>query len=226
LVVEPQNKNLEVGSSNLSGRASFRDIPCESHGIHTAKKHTAADITRSFDRTEWPTYCVHSCAHPCRGKGASGEPPPLRKGTVQVATRGDKKIAKPSAAVRPDIERELTEVKAAWQRYRSTHDRNAVYYLEAVFALVRRWQCLQCALKNSRAALRLKPRAPKMKPEPFARVLFCTADVDVADAKTRSKWSRVLRFARKAKPDDQRLTDFIKSNGGINKCAGRFASRC
>ena len=58
-----------------------------------------------------------------------------------------------------------------------------------------------------------------MKPEPFARVIFCTCDPDVADAKTRSKWSRVLRFARKAKSADQTLTEFIKSNGGINACA-------
>ena len=32
----PPVPNLGVGSSNLSGRASLRDIPCESHGIHTA----------------------------------------------------------------------------------------------------------------------------------------------------------------------------------------------
>jgi hypothetical protein len=62
-----------------------------------------------------------------------------------------------------------------------------------------------------------------MKPEPFGIVIFCTADLDVADAKTRSKWSRVLRYARTAKPVNQRLTDFIKSNGGINECARRFA---
>jgi len=43
----------------------------------------------------------------------------------------------------------------------------------------------------------------------------------IADAKTRSKWSRVLRYARKAKPADQRLTDFIKSQGGLNACARR-----
>ena len=137
---------------------------------------------------------------------------------------GDKKIVKASAAVRQEIERELAEARAAWQRYRSTHDRNAVYfYLEAVFTLVTRWQRQQCALKNSRAALRLKPRAPKMKPEAFARVIFCTCDPDVADAKTRSKWSRVARFAKKAKPANQSLTEFIKSHGGLNECARRFA---
>ena len=117
-------------------------------------------------------------------------------------------------------------MRAAWQRYRSIHDRDAVYlYFEAVFALVTRWQRQQCAMKNSRAALRLRPHAPKMKPEAFARVIFCTSDPNVADAKTRSKWSRVLQFARKAKPANQTLTEFVKLNGGINACAQMFAGR-
>jgi hypothetical protein len=32
-----------------------------------------------------------------------------------------------------------------------------------------------------------------------------------------------LRYARIAKPADQPLTAFIKSNGGINACAGMVA---
>ena len=62
-----------------------------------------------------------------------------------------------------------------------------------------------------------------MRPAPFSIVIFCSADPKVVDAKTRSKWSRVLRFARKRKPATERLTEFIKSYGGINACARRFA---
>jgi hypothetical protein len=138
----------------------------------------------------------------------------------------DKKASKPSPTLRATVEQELAEVRAAWQKYRSINERDAVYlYLEAVYALVRRWQRLKCSLHNSRAALRLHPNAPQMKPEPFAIVIFCTSDPDVADAKTRSKWSRVLRFARKAKPIGQSLPDFVKSNGGINECARRFVQK-
>ena len=36
----PQTTNLGVRSSNLFGRAIFRDIPCDSHGIHTAVRLT------------------------------------------------------------------------------------------------------------------------------------------------------------------------------------------
>ena len=112
----------------------------------------------------------------------------------------------------------------AWRKYRLINDRDALYiYLASVFELVTRWRHLNCAFKNSRAALRLRGGAPQIKPELFGIVIFCTSDPEVADAKTRSKWSRVLSHARKAKPVGQSLTEFIKSNGGINECARRFA---
>ena len=121
-------------------------------------------------------------------------------------------------------ETELVRVKSAWARYRSTNSRDAVYgYLESVFALVTRSQRLNYAVKNSRAALRLQHDAPQMKPEPFAIVIFCTSDPEIAHAKTRSKWSRLLRYARNAKPDGQSLTDFIRWQGGLNECARKFA---
>ena len=124
------------------------------------------------------------------------------------------------------IEADLGEVLEVWTRYRSTNGRDAVYmYLEMVFAVVRRWQRLECSKKNSRAILRLRNGARRMRIEPFSILIFCTADPKVADAKTRSKWSRALQYARIAKPADQPLTAFIKSKGGINVCAGIFARR-
>jgi hypothetical protein len=122
------------------------------------------------------------------------------------------------------IEGELAEMDKAWRKYQSINDRDAVYiYLASVFGVVMRWRRLNCALKNSRMALRLKLDPPHMKPEPFGIVIFCTADPEIVDAKTRSKWSRVLRYAAQEKPAGQRLTDFVKSNGGINECARKFA---
>jgi hypothetical protein len=91
--------------------------------------------------------------------------------------------------------------------------------------VVRRWQRLECSKKNSRAILRLRNGARRMRIEPFSILIFRTADPKVADAKTISKYSRVLRYARIAKPADQPLTAFIKSNGGLNECARRFARR-
>jgi hypothetical protein len=57
---------------------------------------------------------------------------------------------------------------------------------------------------------------------PFA-VIRCTADPEKTDKRTRSKWSRVMRYAAAYKPDSEPLERFIKRRGGINECAGRFS---
>jgi hypothetical protein len=132
--------------------------------------------------------------------------------------------ARPVLVVKPDIATELAEIRKAWRIYRSTNSRDAVYiYLAKVFAVVSRWQRLDCALKNARAALRLQPNAPQMNPEPFATVIFCSSDANVLDAKTRSKWSRSLRYAVRAKPPGQHLADFVRACGGLNECSSKFA---
>ena len=45
------------------------------------------------------------------------------------------------------------------------------------------------------------------------------------DKRTRSKWSRVLRYALEYKCHSEPLDQFIKRKGGINSCASRF-TRC
>jgi len=74
-------------------------------------------------------------------------------------------------------------------------------------------------------ALSLRGCSPVREPEPFAAVIRCTADCDKVDDRTRSKWSRALRYAAEYKDMEESLRDFIKRNGGLNKCAARFARR-
>src|ERR1700681_948812 len=64
-----------------------------------------------------------------------------------------------------------------------------------------------------------------MSAEPFSVIIYCTSDPDVVDAKTRSKWSRVLRYVQKFNRRPNRFKTFIKDKGGINACASRFAAR-
>jgi hypothetical protein len=61
--------------------------------------------------------------------------------------------------------------------------------------------------------------------EPFAAVILCTADRQKVDKRTRSKWSRVLRYAMEYKSSSEPLATFVQRKGGINKCAARF-TRC
>jgi hypothetical protein len=57
----------------------------------------------------------------------------------------------------------------------------------------------------------------------FAAVIRCTSDPAKAGKRTRSKWSRALRYAAAYKADSEPLEQFVKRKGGINKCVTRFS---
>ena len=86
-------------------------------------------------------------------------------------------------------------------------------------------ECANCAISRARWALQLQRLDLPTADEPFAAVILCTADPKKVDKRTRSKWSRVLRYAMAYKPVAEPLDRFIKRKGSINACAGRF-TRC
>ena len=124
------------------------------------------------------------------------------------------------------LQANLLRLQNEWETVQASHDRGAVYqYLSAVFELVSWWAKEGRAVNRAHRALQLRGYSSVRQPEPFAAVILCTADRDKVDERTRSKWSRVLRFAAEFKALEEPLRDFIKRKGGINKCASRFA-RC
>jgi hypothetical protein len=128
---------------------------------------------------------------------------------------------------RPEIQAFTGSLVGAWSLKRRVRRRDEVYgYLGAVFKIVRRWKKQNCAKAKSRQALRATGHRTTIRSlEPFAVVIFCTSDPRIVDAKTKSKWSRALRYCEGFKPDNQILGQFIKANGGINEVAARF-SKC
>jgi hypothetical protein len=120
----------------------------------------------------------------------------------------------------------LLRLQNEWETVQASRDRDAIYqYLSAVFELVTWWDREGKAGKRANRALHLRGYSSVREAEPFAAVILCTADRDRVDERTRSKWSRVLRYAAEFKEVDEPLRDFVKRKGGINKCAGRFARR-
>jgi hypothetical protein len=110
--------------------------------------------------------------------------------------------------------------------FQATRDRNAIYaYLTAEYDLVSWWTAEGREIDRARRALRLQRLDVSNREDPFAAVIRCTADPAKADKRTRSKWSRVMRYAAVYKPDSETLGQFIRRKGGINACAARF-SRC
>jgi hypothetical protein len=125
-----------------------------------------------------------------------------------------------SAALRQDLER----VRTAWDDCQATRDRNAIYgYLIAVYGLVSWWAAEERAIDRARRAQRLQRLEVSEREDPFAAIIRCTADPAKADKRTRSKWSRVMRYAAAYKSDSEPLGQFIRTKGGINACAARFA---
>ncbi len=124
------------------------------------------------------------------------------------------------------LRQDLTRVRIAWDECQASRDRNAIYgYLSAVFELVMWWAAEDRAITRARWTLRLQGVDLPTIDEPFAAVIVCTADRQKVDKRTRSKWSRALRYAAKYKTSAEPLATFILRKGGINQCAERFTER-
>ena len=122
------------------------------------------------------------------------------------------------------LKQDLLRLRNAWEECQANRARNAIYsYLTAVFDLVAWWTAEGRALERAHKALRLQRMCPFEGEEPFAAVIRCTADPAKVDKRTRSKWSRALRYALECKSHSEPLDHFIKRKGGINECADRFA---
>jgi hypothetical protein len=141
-----------------------------------------------------------------------------------IPPRSSPKEAVPysSAAQRQDLER----LRGIWDDCQASRDRNAIYgYLTAVYDLVAWWAAEGREIDRARRALRLQRLEVSDREDPFAAVIRCTADPAKADKRTRSKWSRVMRYAAACKRDSEPLAQFIRRKGGINACADRANSR-
>jgi hypothetical protein len=140
-----------------------------------------------------------------------------------TATRNPKiEVPYSDAALRQDLQR----IRTLWDQSQTNRQRDAIYaYLGAVYALVRWWAADARETDRSRRALRLLQLETCDREDPFAAIIGCTADPAKADKRTRSKWSRVMRYAAAYKLDSEPLEQFVKRRGGINTCVARFSRR-
>jgi hypothetical protein len=147
---------------------------------------------------------------------------PSSLSTFQPRPSPKEAIPYSNEAMRQDLER----VRNAWEDVQASRDRNAIYgYLIAVYGLVVWWTAEGREVDRARRALRLQRLEVSDRESPFAAVIRCTADPAKADKRTRSKWSRVMRYASAYKPDSEPLDQFIRRKGCINVCAARFSRR-
>jgi hypothetical protein len=130
--------------------------------------------------------------------------------TFQPCPSPKEAIPYSSAALRQDLQR----VRNAWDDCQVSRDRNAIYaYLSAVYGLVAWWTAEGREVDRARRALRLQRLEVSVREDSFAAIIRCTADPTKADKRTRSKWSRVMRYAAAGKRDSEPLNQFIKRKG-------------
>jgi hypothetical protein len=104
------------------------------------------------------------------------------------------------------MRQDLQRVRDAWEEGQANRDRDAIYaYLNAVYDLVAVWTAEGHENDRARRALCLQRLPVVDREDPFAAVIRCTADPAKADKRTRSKWSRALRYAAAYKPDSEPL---------------------
>jgi hypothetical protein len=121
------------------------------------------------------------------------------------------------------LERDLNRVQGAWEECQTDRRRDAIYgYLKAVYDLVNWWSAERAEVDRARQALRLRGLQPWLREDVYAAMIRCTTDGQRVDKRTRSKWSRVLRYVAMQKDASEPLTAFIKRKGGINECVARY----
>ena len=119
---------------------------------------------------------------------------PHSSSTGKISRRRAKPISYSPEALGWDLSR----VRDAWDAYQETRERDAIYiYLTELFELVQCWEAEGEAISRARRAAKVQEiiSGRPGEIEPFAAIISCTADRRKADAKTRSKWSRALRYA-------------------------------
>lgn len=146
-----------------------------------------------------------------------------RAKAAMAAIRTRRAIDKKSRSTQA-LHRDLEHLERIWIDVQGTRQRDAVYrYLRGVYQLVRRWKIRgQPRLLVRRTLEFAGDDHNEIQSEAFATVIRCTAQVD---AKTRSKFSRVLRYVDRFNRRNLPFKQFIVDHGGLNGCASRFAAR-
>jgi hypothetical protein len=134
--------------------------------------------------------------------------------------------ARGNPRLRTDADREPEHERRYCLREITPLRRDAIYgYLQAVYDLVSMWSAEELEVDRARRALRLRGLHLWPREDVFAAIIRRTAEPARADKRTRSKWSRVLRFVKMQKDEKEPFAGFIKRKGGINECNARYG-RC
>jgi len=152
----------------------------------------------------------------------SGLVPQAKSTQVPSAVyRLDQKIREKSPQDR--LRRRLMRVSDAFDEFQESRVRDAVFkYLAVVFAVVVDHKGRRRTRRLVRRAFQFAGLPFDKNADPFAAVIRCTCERKV-DNKSISKWARALRYVAYCKKPRTPLKTFVKTMGGVNGCAERYA---
>jgi hypothetical protein len=78
------------------------------------------------------------------------------------------------------------------------------------------WTAEGREIDRARRALRSQRLVVSDREDPFAAVIQCTADPTKSDKRTRSKWSRAMRYVVAFKPISEPLEQLIRRKGSAS----------
>lgn len=143
-----------------------------------------------------------------------------RGGPPTVLRRGPHRRRSDEHQRQDEVAAGIARAREAWKEYQANRklDRGAVYgYLQVVFDLVQQWEKKDVAVEYSLEALKQAEFSIRMKPDPYARVIYCSSEED--DPQDRSKWAKVMQWVARHNVNARSFTEFVTKNGGLNKCA-------
>jgi hypothetical protein len=168
-------------------------------------------------------------------KTADSDPPSVKttdQGTIKmdvsfhIRPREERPATNAIPYTKEALDRDLERVRYAWDECQADRRRDAIYgYLKAVYDLVSWWSAEGYEVDRARQAVRSRGLLPLPREDAYAAMFRCTTDPARADKRTRSKWSRVLRYVEMQKDGKEPVAEFIKRKGGINECNARYG-RC
>jgi hypothetical protein len=150
---------------------------------------------------------------------------PIRTAPLPIAIRRPCHHKAGDETLGARLTRRLEKICEAWNDFRSSRARDAVYgYLASVFAIIEHYKVRRKTRKLLRHAFEFADLSFDKDADPFAAVIRCTSD-DAVDSKMISKWARALRYVARSKKPETGLKTFMRKAGGINACADLYAQR-
>lgn len=111
---------------------------------------------------------------------------------------------------------EMEKLRFIWDQTQRTRYRYAIYeFLEAAYAAVIRYRRVGKGERLLKTLQKLDPMSARMR-DPYTAIIHSGTSHSL-DSRTRSKWSRLLRYAESKKVSSHQLEEFIRRAGGLNK---------